>query len=358
MDQQLNSKHVLVAMSGGVDSSMAAALLLEQGYQVTGMMLHLWCENEDENKCCTPATVQQARGVAAKLGFPFYVNDASEPFKKIVVGHFYDAYLHGKTPNPCYVCNAHFRWQYLLKIADSIGADYLATGHYARIRHSEDGAYHLLRGLDDWKDQSYMLSGLSQAQLSRTILPLGTLKKTDMRQKARQIDLSVADKEDSQDLCFLGNQDYRDFLKQHVPEAIHPGDIVTRNGQIVGIHEGLAFYTIGQRKGLGLSSPVPMYVLEKQVDTNQLVVGLEEELGNSELTAGQFNWISGQPIPERRKLMVKIRYRADFHPAWVEAVGTESATIRFEESMRDITPGQIAVVYDDEEVLGSGIIRL
>ena len=203
-----------------------------------------------------------------------------------------------------------------------------------------------------------MLSGLNQNHLSRTILPLGTLKKADLRQKARQMQLSVADKEDSQDLCFLGNQDYRDFLKQHSPEVIQPGNIVTRNGSLVGKHEGLAFYTIGQRKGLGLSSPEPMYVLDKQVESNCLVVGPEEDLGNSELVADQFNWISGTPITEPLKLMVKIRYRAEFHPAVVEAVGTESATMRFEERMRDITPGQVAVVYDGDTVIGSGIIRL
>jgi len=345
-------------MSGGVDSSMAAALLLEQGYKVTGLMLHLWCENEEDNKCCTPEAVQQARNIAAQLGIPFYVIDAEEKFRQIVVEHFYESYLEGKTPNPCYVCNQQFRWNILLKWADSIGADYLATGHYARIQKKENGTFELLRGMDDWKDQSYMLSGLSQSQLSRTILPLGTSRKTDIREKAREIDLIVADKEDSQDLCFLGKQDYRDFLKTHKPEAIHPGKIVTRRGDAVGEHTGLAFYTIGQRKGLGLASQEPLYVLDKDVMKNELVVGYEEELGRNELTADKFNWISGEPLPESKALMVKIRYRSDFHPGQVEALGTDCARIKFDQPLRDITPGQIAVVYDGDLVVGSGIIRI
>ena len=345
-------------MSGGVDSSMAAALLLEQGYQVTGMMLHLWCESEKDNKCCTPEAVGQARSVAAQLGFPFYVSDAEDSFREIVVSHFYDAYLHGKTPNPCYVCNQQFRWNFLLKWAKSIGADSLATGHYARVQRGVGGEFQLLRGLDDWKDQSYMLSGLNQEQLSMTILPLGTMRKTEIREMARKLDLPVATKEDSQDLCFLGKQDYRDFLKEHVPEVNQPGNIVNRKGEILGNHEGLAFYTIGQRKGLGLSSQEPLYVLEKKVDSNELVVGLEEELGKKELIADQFNWVSGKPLAIPQKLLVKIRYRADFNPGWVEAVGTDSATVTFDNPLRDITPGQIAVVYDGDAVIGSGIIRL
>jgi tRNA-uridine 2-sulfurtransferase len=358
MNESNSTKHVLVAMSGGVDSSMAAALLLEQGYRVTGMMLHLWCENEEDNKCCTPEAIGQARGVAAQLGIPFYVTDAETNFRRIVVEHFYESYLSGKTPNPCYICNQQFRWSFLLKWAESIGADALATGHYARIQRGVDGSYQLLRGLDDWKDQSYMLSGLNQAQLSKTILPLGEMRKTDIREKARQLNLSVADKEDSQDLCFLGNQDYRDFLKMHKPEVNLPGNIVRRNGDVVGKHEGLAFYTIGQRKGLGVTSPDPLYVLEKNVTNNELIVGQEEELGRVELAADSFNWVSGKPLASPQNLMVKIRYRSDFHPGKVEAVGTDFAKITFDQPLRDITPGQIAVVYNGDQVVGSGIIRL
>jgi len=356
MGNNHSTKHVLVAMSGGVDSSMAAAELLEQGYRVTGMMLHLWCESEADNQCCTPEAVAQARNVAAQLGIPFYVTDAEEQFKKIVVGHFYEAYLSGKTPNPCYICNQQFRWNFLLKWAESMGADYLASGHYARIQQEADGTYQLLRGLDDWKDQSYMLSGLNQAQLSKTLLPLGEKRKTDIREKARQLNLSVADKEDSQDLCFLGKQDYRDFLKTHMPQVNQPGDIVTRQGDVLGKHDGLAFYTIGQRKGLGISSAEPLYVLEKNEVENKLVVGLEEELGRSELTASQFNWISGLPLAHAQNLMVKIRYRSNFHPGCVEAVGIDSARISFDHPLRDITAGQIAVVYEGDRVVGSGII--
>jgi tRNA-specific 2-thiouridylase len=239
-----------------------------------------------------------------------------------------------------------------------MGADYLASGHYARVESSLNGKYRLLRGLDNWKDQSYMLSGLNQEQLSRTILPLGAYKKPDIREKARQLGLPVADKEDSQDLCFLGKQDYREFLKEHTPQTIQPGKIVNQQGDVLGEHEGLAFYTIGQRKGLGINSAEPLYVLQKELLNNQLVVGPEDELGKSELTASGMNWISGIPPDAPQRLMVKIRYRSEFHEGLVEPTGTDSVRIHFDAPLRDITPGQIAVIYDGESVLGSGIIQI
>jgi tRNA-uridine 2-sulfurtransferase len=357
MDINHHSKHVVVAMSGGVDSSVAAALLLEQGYRVTGLMLHLWCECEDDNKCCTPEAIQQARQVASQLGFPFYAVDAGEQFRQTVVKQFLEDYVNGLTPNPCYVCNQQFRWNFLLKWALSMGADALASGHYAQVRKNETDVFELLRGVDDSKDQSYMLSGLNQDMLSHMILPLGTWNKTDIRQKARELNLSVAEKEDSQDLCFLGNQDYRDFLKQHAPEAVKPGEIVNHQGEVLGKHDGLAFYTIGQRKGLGVTGASPLYVLNKQVAANRLVIGGEEELGRTELTADHFNWITGEPIFAPSLLQVKIRYRADFKEGLVAPVGKDKVRIVFNEPLRDITPGQIAAVYNNDIVLGSGIIR-
>ncbi len=251
---------VVVAMSGGVDSSVAAALLKQQGYEVIGMMLRLWSEpgKEDSNRCCTPNSMMQARRVAAKLDIPFYVVDAKDVFRKTVVQYFLDGYAAGETPNPCLVCNRTIRWEFLLDRALALGAEHLATGHYARTRKTEDGRIRLLRSVDETKDQSYVLHVLTQDKLQRAFFPVGEYPKSEIRQIAESFGLPTASRADSQDLCFLAGEDYRNFLQRNAPHINQPGDIVTPQGKVLGKHCGLANYTIGQRKGLGIASPVPL----------------------------------------------------------------------------------------------------
>ena len=350
---------VAVAMSGGVDSSVAAALLVEQGYPVVGMMLRLWSEPgmEGENRCCTPDAVSEARRISARLGFPFYALDARELFRQQVVQSFLDGYSTGKTPNPCMVCNLHIKWGFLMEKARSLGAEYLATGHYARLSRAEDGQMVLMRGLDGRKDQSYFLSLLDQEQLAHTLFPLGELQKSEVRQIAQRFALEVASKPDSQDLCFLGSQDYRQFLSRHAPEVNRPGPIVNARDEALGIHQGLAFYTVGQRKGLEIASPEPLYVLAKDYPSNRLIVGSENELGQRELYAEAMNWISGTPPQGPLQLQAKIRYRAKPVPVTVTPLDQgERAHAVFEDCQRDITPGQYVVFYNNDIVLGGGMI--
>lgn len=354
-----NSPTVVVAMSGGVDSSVAAALLVERGYNVIGMMLRLWSEPgaEGENRCCTPDSMALARRVAANLGVPFYAVDVQERFHDVVVQSFLDGYVQGVTPNPCIWCNRHIRWGILMERALAFGADYMATGHYARLETSPEGRARLLKGLDHAKDQSYVLSVIPQAQLQRTLFPIGEYAKPEVRNLARKFNLPVASKPDSQDLCFLANSDYRDFLARHAPSAVRPGPIVNSAGQVVGEHQGLAFYTIGQRKGLGIAAPEPLYVLRKDLRENRLVVGGEAELGRRELNAVEINWIADAPPPGPFRAQVKIRYKAV--EAWAEVTpkGQDQARVVFDSPLRDITAGQRAVFYQGEECLGGGTIH-
>ncbi|HLF75054.1 MAG TPA: tRNA 2-thiouridine(34) synthase MnmA, partial [Anaerolineales bacterium] len=281
---------VVVAMSGGVDSSVAAALLKEQGYDVFGMMLRLWSEpgKEDSNRCCTPDSMAQARRVAAILDIPFYVVDAKDVFHKTVVQYFLDGYARGETPNPCLVCNRQIRWTFLLEHALALGADCMATGHYVRIQKEAD-RYRLLRAVDRSKDQSYVLHVLDQEKLKRALFPVGDYTKPEIRQIAEKHELPTASRKDSQDLCFLAGEDYRNFLKRNAAGMLVPGEIVTRDGRSVGRHNGLANYTIGQRKGLGVASPAPLYVITKDAARNTLIVGPADELGASELSARDVN---------------------------------------------------------------------
>lgn len=351
--------HVVVAMSGGVDSSVAAVLLKEQGYQVTGMMLRLWSEpgKEDSNRCCTPDSMAQARRVAARLDIPFYVLDAKDIFRNTVVQTFLDGYAQAQTPNPCLVCNRHIRWEFLLNHALALGAEYMATGHYVRLRTAADGTKQILRALDPAKDQSYVLSVLSQAQLQKALFPVGDYPKTEIRQIAEARGLAVAKRPDSQDLCFLAGEDYRTFLQRNAPQILKPGEIINRQGQVLGRHDGLANYTIGQRKGLGLASPVPLYVLGKNALENQLVVGAQDELGGRELLATGVNWQAGQAPARPFRAEIKTRYTARPASGLVTPVDNDSqVTVVFDDPQRDITPGQAAVFYDGDQVLGGGII--
>lgn len=353
-----NKPTVVVAMSGGVDSSVAAALLVEQGYHVIGMMLRLWSEpgTEDENRCCTPDAMALARRMAAKLGVPFYAVDVQERFREVVVQSFIDEYVRGVTPNPCTSCNRQIRWGFLMDRARAFGADFMATGHYARLR-SEGEHIHLLRGMDPAKDQSYVLSVLTQEKLKHTLFPIGEYPKPQVRELARQFDLPVADRADSQDLCFLANHDYRGFLARHAPQSVQPGKIVTTTGDVIGEHQGLAFYTIGQRKGLGIAAPDPLYVIKKDLQANILVVGPEADLGQRELNAAEMNWIAGEPPAAPVRVQAKIRYKAT--EAWAEVTPLPEGQVRvcFDQPLRDITPGQRVVFYQGEECLGGGTIQ-
>jgi tRNA-specific 2-thiouridylase len=348
---------VVVAMSGGVDSSVAAALLKEQGYGVIGMMLRLWSEpgKEESNRCCTPDSMAQARRVAAKLGIPFYVIDAKDIFRETVVEYFLEGYARGETPNPCLICNRQIRWTFLLDHALALGADFMATGHYVR-KQTVDGVHQLLRAVDRSKDQSYVLYVLTQEKLKHALFPVGDFPKPEIRQIAEKHGLPTAARKDSQDLCFLAGDDYRNFLQRNAAHMLKPGEIVTRDGRVVGRHNGLPNYTIGQRKGLGIASPVPLYVLGKDAAANTVVVGTQDELGSSELTARDVNWVSGSAPDGPFRAEVKIRYTAREAGALVTPVIGNQAWVRFDAPQRDVTAGQAAVFYQGDLMIGGGII--
>ncbi|MBV6392425.1 MAG: tRNA-specific 2-thiouridylase MnmA [Anaerolineales bacterium] len=352
-------KKVVVAMSGGVDSSVAAALLKEQGYDVTGMMMRLWSEpgKEESNRCCTPDSMAQARRVAGILDIPFYVVDAKDVFRETVVQYFLDGYAEGGTPNPCLICNRQIRWTFLLNHALALGAEFMATGHYVRIRNAEGGIRNLFRAVDSSKDQSYVLHVLGQEQLKHALFPVGEYPKSEIRAIAERYGLPTASRKDSQDLCFLAGEDYRNFLRRNAPEMLKAGNIETLEGKVVGEHNGLANYTIGQRKGLGVASPVPLYVITKNAERNALIVGTLEEMGTGELIAANVNWISGEAPPEPFRAEVKIRYTAKEVPAWVMPMDGGQSKVTFDAPVRDATKGQAAVFYEGEKMLGGGIIQ-
>lgn len=347
-------------MSGGVDSSVAAALLQEQGYEVIGMMMRLWSEpgcgpEAPANRCCTPDQMADARRVANLLNIPFYVVDVQDHFRNTIVQFFIDEHLHGRTPNPCIECNRQIRFTYLFEHALALDADYLATGHYARIhRHGEQ--FQLRKAVDPGKDQSYVLHILTQHHLARTLFPVGEYPKAAVRELAHTFGLPVASKSESQDLCFLGDGDYRRFLREHSRHAARPGPILTPDGTELGTHEGLPFYTIGQRKGLGVTTAAPVYVLRKDTTRNALIVGPREALGQQMLVARDVNWLAGVAPAGPLTAQVKIRYKARGLEAQVEDVGNGRVHITFAEPAFGITPGQGAVFYDGDVCLGGGII--
>jgi tRNA-specific 2-thiouridylase len=350
-------ERVIVAMSGGVDSSVAAALLVEQGYDVTGLMLHLWSEPGPgvENRCCTPEAVEDARSVARTLGISFHLINCARRFQERVVKYFIREYACGHTPNPCLICNRDIKFGYLLDMALSLDADYLATGHYARVCQV-GGQYQLLRGADRAKDQSYVLHMLGQVHLRHALFPLGMYTKSQVRALAEKFSLPVADKQESQDVCFVRDQDYRRFLRTYAPEAVRTGPILDTAGQEIGQHQGLPFYTIGQRRGLGIAWPEPLYVLSIDLARNALIVGPASQLGRRSLTVRDVTFVAGAPPPFPAPVTVKIRYTGNEVGAILYPGDEGSIRIALDEPLRDITPGQGAVFYQGEIVLGGGII--
>lgn len=352
-------KRVVVAMSGGVDSSVTAALLKIQGYEVIGMMMRLWSEpgKDSENRCCTLDDLTTARSIASQLDIPFYSVDAKEVFRHNVVQYFIDGYAQGKTPNPCLICNRIIRWEFLLERALALDANYLATGHYARLKKHGQGNIQLMKGIDKDKDQSYVLHVLNQEKLAHALFPLGTFTKHKVRELAHHLKLPVASRSDSQDLCFLGKGSYQDFLKRNNPSVAKPGPILSPNGEKLGKHKGLAFYTIGQRRGLGIASGKALYVIDKHIANNELIIGPKDALGKNNLFAQQVNWISGQSIQSPIRATIKIRSKAQGALGIVTTLKGDRVQIQFEDIIRDITPGQAAVFYDGDICLGGGIIE-
>jgi tRNA-specific 2-thiouridylase len=360
------SERVVVAMSGGVDSSVAAALLVEAGYDVIGVMMRLWSEpalhdgpdsaDGPVNRCCSLESINDARAVADRLGVPFYVVNVEQLFKARVVDFFVSGYAAGVTPNPCLACNRHIRFGYLLNYARSLGAAYLATGHYARVRRTTDGVFELWRGADVQKDQSYVLSVLGQADLAQALFPAGDYTKPQVRELAAARRLPTASRHDSQDLCFVADGDYRRFLADWAADAVRPGPILDRQDRELGRHLGLPYYTIGQRSGLGIAAAHPLYVLALDRVRNAVIVGSAAELGRDHLGVRSVNWVSGQAPAEPLHCTVQIRYRAHPVPATVIPLPDGGAEVRLDGSLRDITPGQAAVFYDGDHCLGGGLI--
>ncbi|MBX0334946.1 tRNA 2-thiouridine(34) synthase MnmA [Pontibacter sp. HSC-14F20] len=356
---------VLVAMSGGIDSSVAAVMLHEQGYEVVGMTMKTWDyassgASKKETGCCSLDSINDARNIAVQLGFPHYIIDIREEFGDFVINHFTDEYIAGRTPNPCVLCNTHIKWDALLRRADQLGCDFIATGHYANIRE-ENGRYVISKGLDESKDQSYALWGISQKSLARTIFPLGGLRKTEIRQMAMDRGFTeLVNKPESYEICFIPDNDYRSFLKRRVEgleEQVAGGEFVLEDGTVVGKHEGYPFYTIGQRKGLGIALGFPAYVTRIEKDANRVVLGNYEDLAKNAMTVGKLNMVKyenliDQPIPT----ITKVRYNDPGTEAIIEQEG-DKMKVHFLRGVHAIAPGQAAVFYEGNDVVGGGWIE-
>lgn len=355
---------VLVAMSGGIDSSVAAVMLHEQGYEVIGMTMKTWDyassgSSKKETGCCSLDSINDARDIAVNLGFPHYILDIREEFGDYVINHFTDEYLRGRTPNPCVLCNTHIKWDALLRRADKLGCEWIATGHYANIRE-ENKRYIISKGHDENKDQSYALWGISQESLSRTMFPLGHLRKTEIREMARERGfMDLVNKSESYEICFVPDNDYRGFLKRRLPNLeneVDGGDFVLEDGTVIGKHKGYPFYTIGQRKGLGIALGHPVFVSEIKKDTNQVVLSLEDGLYRDgmwvdQLNMGKYENLIGNPLDT----ITKVRYNDDGAPARIEQIG-DGMKVLFYAGVKSIAPGQAAVFYEGNDVIGGGWI--
>lgn len=356
-------KKVMLGMSGGVDSSVAAAVLLEQGYEVIGVTMQIWQEMDEDRKmveggCCSLSAVDDARRVANKLNIPYYVLNFRDIFKEKVIDYFIDEYKQGRTPNPCIACNRHVKFEAMLDKAKSMGIDYIATGHYAKIEYDEAlGRYLLKKSVTAAKDQTYALYTLTQDQLSRTLMPIGSYYKDRVREMAKEIGLTVANKPDSQEICFVDDNDYGRYISENTDTKIIPGYFVDTKGNIIGKHKGIVHYTIGQRKGLGLSMGKPVFVVDIDVEKNKVIIGDNEDVFKDTLTARDMNWISINNLTSEMSVTAKIRYSAKEAEATVTPIGEDRVMVKFKTPVRAITPGQAVVFYDGDVVVGGGTIE-
>ncbi len=358
----MEPKRVVVGMSGGVDSSVAAALLHEQGYEVVGVTMRLWTESRPEEfsghqQCCSVEDIDDARRVAGQLGIRHYVMNFEDEFREHVVDRFVDEYASGRTPNPCVRCNEHIKYRALVDRLPALDAAFVATGHYAQVEHGQDGAPHrLFRGVDASKDQSYVLYMLQQEQLAQLLLPIGGLTKDQVRAEASRLDLDVATKPDSVEICFVPGNDYRTFVEERID--MEPGEMQdTTTGETVGEHRGVAAYTIGQRKGLGVTVGEPRYVTGIDPERNIVTIGPEEDLFATMLEISEARWIRGEPLQPATHVQAKARYKAEPAAATVVEAYGERAVLQFDRRQRALTPGQAVAIYDGDEVLGGGTVE-